>query len=490
MAMCSYVEKRRQRYYFRARLPGEMAGMLGRTHVVGSLLTGDSRIAKIRASRFYFVLAGFLSMLSLRMRDNAHSSEMLDARAAALAQKAFELGCRYEAEQERLRQRHDAEREQLRRHCEAELQAMIKNMQREWQGGAPMPEVLLLERPAAFQAEAQSDMAPAPPVTMTPPSVVSCSPAWHTLRAAFLADKPGLTAKTLWSYNQAFEIWKKLIGDKAIAEIRRADVKMFADHLRDRPNARGGHLNYQSIERSLGHLKIFMAWAVEAGHVADDRFGDVKGRDKTREERMASDSRRAFSAAELTQLFSSPLFTQPAAGDDERAAAWFLLIAALTGARTEEIATAPAELVRVGEVWCLDLRQAGTKTRAAPRLVPLLPELIRLGLLDWAARQAALGRSLVQPGQAKTAAAWSKYLNRYINKHVGDAPDLVLYSLRHGFRQMLRAAGIHEELANKVFGHETGTVGAGYGRQLSALEAKAFVDVVRSPIDLRHVWVG
>src|SRR5579862_2059845 len=72
----------------------------------------------------------------------------------------------------------------------------------------------------------------------------------------------------------------------------------------------------------------------------------------------------------------------------------------------------------------------------------------------------SLGRRLVQPGaEPRTAAAWSKYLNRYLNTHVTDAPDLVLYSLRHAFRQMLRASNIGDELANKVFGHETGTVG-------------------------------
>ncbi len=160
--------------------------------------------------------------------------------------------------------------------------------------------------------------------------------------------------------------------------------------------------------------------------------------------------------------------------------AWFLAIAALTGARTEEIAAAPAELVKLGEVWCLDLRQVGTKTRAAPRLVPLLPDLIRLGLPDWAKRQAALGRRLVQPGpEARSAAAWSKCLNRIINKLVADAPDLVLYSLRHSFRQMLRGANIGDELANKIFGHETGTVGAGYGKDLSTQEAELVARSVR-----------
>jgi integrase len=202
---------------------------------------------------------------------------------------------------------------------------------------------------------------------------------------------------------------------------------------------------------------------------------------------MAPDARRAFTAAELHKLFFGPLFRTP---KDEagQAAAWFLAIAALTGARTEEIAMAPAELVRVGETWCLDLRQVGTKTQAAPRLVPLLPDLLRLGLPEWAARQSAAGRRLVQPGpEMRNAAAWSKYLNRYLNMHVTDAPDLVLYSLRHSFRQMLRAANIGDELANKIFGHESGTVGAGYGKDLSPQEAELVARSVRPPVELKNL---
>jgi hypothetical protein len=109
MGLCSYVEKRRQRYYFRGRLPVEAADMLGRTHVVGSLLTNDSRVAKLRASRFYYEYAAFLKILSLRMRDDAHSSDMLHARDMALAQAAFELGRRYEAQQADLRRRYEAD---------------------------------------------------------------------------------------------------------------------------------------------------------------------------------------------------------------------------------------------------------------------------------------------------------------------------------------------------------------------------------------------
>jgi integrase len=54
-----------------------------------------------------------------------------------------------------------------------------------------------------------------------------------------------------------------------------------------------------------------------------------------------------------------------------------------------------------------------------------------------------------------------------LNAKVSDDPQLVLYSLRHSFRQMLRAGNIGDELADKIFGHSTGKVGAEYGRDLS-----------------------
>ncbi len=482
MALCSHVERRRQTYYFRGRLPGALAVILGRTHVVGSLLTTEARVAKLRAARFYFVLAKLLHILDLRMRDDLRKAGLLAARDASLAQAAFELGRRYEADQARLRQ-----------HYEAELRDLITRLQSQWQHEEASPaggeaDIMAMLRPPAPLDLPAIAMPSVPAEGGGPALEPAPSPAWHSLCEAFFADRPGLTAKTIWSYNQAFSIWKALIGDKPIADIRRGDVKLFADHLRDKPNARGGALHHKSILRSLGHIKSFLAWAVASGHAADDRFGEVKGREKTREELMAGESRRAFTAAEQGLLFRSPLFRDWSGEEDSEAAAWFLLIAALTGARTEEITEAPAILVPVGGALCLDLREAGTKTRAAPRLVPLLPDLIRLGLPAWARRQAERGRRLVQPGaEPRTAAAWSKYLNRYIRKHVADAPDLVLYSLRHSFRQMLRAANIGDELANKVFGHESGTVGAGYGRALSPQEADLVVTRLRPPVDLGHL---
>lgn len=480
MSGCSYVERRGSRYYFRTRIPLDLAVVTGRTHVVASLGTSDQRIAKIKSARFFFLLASFFATMHAKMDHVLDFDGRELSRRDMLAAGAFELGQEYESRKGDLKKEFTERLRQL----VASLSTDMKD------AGKPFDHYGSLDRMESLVEISERVMASSVKTFVmqqsSPPAPPISSP-WIDLTKEFFDDKPGLSSKTLWSYKQAFEIWAALIGRKPIREIQRADLKTFADYLRDKPNPRGGQLHYKSIERSLGHIRNFMLWAVEAGLVEDDRFGDVKGRDKTREERLSGDNRRAFTEAELKRLFDSPIFQTPA-DEAERAAAWFLAIAALTGARTEEITEAPAALVKVGEVWCLDLRKSGTKTRAAPRLVPLLNDLIRLGLLDWAARQADLGRQLVQPGpQARTTGAWSKYLNRYINKSVETSSNVVLYSLRHNFRQMLRAANVGDELANKVFGHEVGSVGAGYGKDLSAHEAALVFRTVKSPIDLGYL---
>jgi hypothetical protein len=73
-------------------------------------------------------------------------------------------------------------------------------------------------------------------------------------------------------------------------------------------------------------------------------------------------------------------------------------------------------------------------------------------------------------------------------RQVSDDSKVVLYSLRHGFRQMLRAGNIGDELADKIFGRSNGKVGASYGRELSADDAMLFVTSVRPQVILQHLW--
>lgn len=125
------------------------------------------------------------------------------------------------------------------------------------------------------------------------------------------------------------------------------------------------------------------------------------------------------------------------------------------------------------------------ETGAGVRLVPIVPELRRLGFLRWAESQQAKERRLVEGPQSSND--WSKWCNRYLDDIGFTDEKLTLYSLRHAFKQMLRAANIGDELQNKVFGHEGG-VADGYGRELAPGEARVVAAAVKSPIPMEHLW--
>ena len=347
MALCSFIEKRRNRYYFRSRLPVDLVSVAGRTHVVVSLGTADPHTAKFRVAFCMQSLTYSAAIIRLAMR---RSNDILDDTqnpAETLAWEAFELGRRYAAEEAALRQ-----------YFLSRLKELASTVRTRTEVGNPGTIVFATSNPSpAIPASWSSCPAPG---SSLPPEVPSdlrfgteptihdsrTSRPWHGFKDEFLRDRPGLTPKTIWSYNQAFTIWKSLIGDKAIGAVRRPDLKLFADHLRDRANPRGGKLNQKSIIRSLAHLKTFMGWAVASGLALDDRFDAVTARSMTRAEKLDGSPRRAFTPAELDRLFASPLFLKKFPNQADLATRWFLVIAALTGARTEEIATAPSTLVR------------------------------------------------------------------------------------------------------------------------------------------------
>ncbi|MCX5615717.1 hypothetical protein NQF87_01810 [Bombella sp. TMW 2.2559] len=109
----------------------------------------------------------------------------------------------------------------------------------------------------------------------------------------------------------------------------------------------------------------------------------------------------------------------------------------------------------VGSVPCIDLREAGTKTANASRLIPVIDELKELGFLEYAAEQKRKNLPLIHAasykGGIRSEGAFLTALNRTIRTVFPDDLDLISYSFRHHFRQMLSASNIGLELSNKVF---------------------------------------
>ncbi len=325
---------------------------------------------------------------------------------------------------------------------------------------------------------------------------VEASQPWRSQEQRFFADRPSIGDSARVSHRQAFKELEALIAAKPLGEVSTSDIKAFADYLRDKPIERAGRkrLSRETIVKLLSHVRSYFGWAVESGFIAENPAEKVKPRTETREERDQI-PRRALAPSELDTLFRSPLFVgcrglnlrhQPGLKVFRDGRFYFFLAGLLTGARTEELADAPSTLVDFHGILCLDLREAATKTSAGPRLVPVLPALRKTGFVDFARGEERAGRKLFR----EVTRDWSGWTNAYLD-NIGITDRAVTgYSLRHNFRQMLRASGITQELMDKVFGHEGQSVGSGYGRDLSPAEARLVIERVVPPIELSHLYIN
>jgi hypothetical protein len=136
MGFCSFIEKRCNRFYFRMRLPVDIADLIDRSHVVASLQTGDLRLAKQRSARLFLLLATYTETMRLRMAQTLNIDVDDPNQTEALALQAFALGQVYEAK-----------KTLLHREFMAELRQIIATSR----GIAPMPHAPL---PPAIQSAA------------------------------------------------------------------------------------------------------------------------------------------------------------------------------------------------------------------------------------------------------------------------------------------------------------------------------------------------
>jgi hypothetical protein len=103
-------------------------------------------------------------------------------------------------------------------------------------------------------------------------------------------------------------------------------------------------------------------------------------------------------------------------------------------------------------------------------VVPVHPQLIELGFLDYVAARRKEGElawlfPTVAPDQKGALRAWAKWWGRHLRDHVGvKDTNKVFHSFRHGFQDALRQATADEELRDALAGRSSGkSVSRRYG---------------------------
>ena len=184
---------------------------------------------------------------------------------------------------------------------------------------------------------------------------------------------------------------------------------------------------------------------------------------------------KGYSRAELTTIFSSPLFTaawSPKRADYGQALYWLPLLMAYTGARREEVAQLLASDVEQDAesgAWCLAIRPGdgkSLKTVSSRRRVPLHDDLLTLGFLDYKVSVPAGGRLFpkLKPHKDGLGHAigktWDNYLQDVVKLQSAAKPA---HGFRHAFKTLCREVGIPKEVHDWLTGHAASNVGDSYG---------------------------
>jgi integrase len=286
-----------------------------------------------------------------------------------------------------------------------------------------VPLVLLPEVPGAAPSTAPM-AAPEPAAAIVPGIPTVCAPRASALVEPFFGRRESLDRATHQVMGQERGTLRRFIevcGDRPIDDYRRGDITGFLDTLRRLPAAYGKspkdkdrtladiiegadradaeRLTEKTVKRHLSALSQFFQFAVDQSHLTTTARAELVDDHRFRVDGPGARSQRdAWTPEELTKLFASPVWTgclgahrrsTPGGHVIRDARFWLPLLALFHGARLEEFADLyRRDLGWEDGTWFVRITEAEgrrLKTDNAERVVPLHPELVRLGFPEYAA---------------------------------------------------------------------------------------------------------
>jgi integrase len=364
----------------------------------------------------------------------------------------------------------------------------------------------------ALEKRSKGEPIDTPPIAHLEPSAEPLPTGDKTLRAAFEGWKKERerSSGTLAEYERAIELFVQLHGDLPVADITKYYALKFREALQAIPRSRPGELakatlpqlvewrrshkakslQAETVNKLLGGVQAIVKWAGRNGLIPDD----VRWTDPFAEMRLPKNDDPEggpFEPVELRTLFASPVFTGgeiPEAGQGD-VAFWLPMLALFAGARRNELASLQVSDISKDDVtghWTLAIhadRHAGKrlKTTGSARTIPVHLELERLGFLDLveAAHERGGNEAWLFPAVAPKGGnikAWTKWFRRHLDGLGITDERKGLHSLRHNFKDALRAGAVLEELSDALTGHSNPTVGRTYGARHAKHRHKTIID--------------
>lgn len=269
--------------------------------------------------------------------------------------------------------------------------------------------------------ELPPSLAALPPQTEEGPRKAK-APIVSSLVESFFAHREGVKGATHQVMAQERGTLRRFIevaGNRPVDAYGRGDVTQFLNTLRRLPGNYGKsprdkdrllaniiaqadtdgaeRISDKTVKRHLSALSQFFKFSMDQGHISNALRAELVEDHTFKEAKRARDQREAWTSEELKSLFASPVWTgchefyRSQAGPHviRDAKFWLPLLALFHGGRLEEFADLRRkDIIRdddAGGIWAFDLNEEARrlKTENAVRMVPMHPEILRLGFLAY-----------------------------------------------------------------------------------------------------------
>lgn len=385
-----------------------------------------------------------------------------------------------------------------------------------------------LQRSPGTEQEAEVSAAQTPPSPFTPiskliePYLATCGE----------GEKPK-SSHTIGQDRRSLELFVEICGDRPMANYNRRDVTKFLATLRKLPTNHGKspkdkdlsiedliaradttnspRISDKTVKRHWSALGQLFRYGADIGETTIgakrdmlDEHGFAMGNPQ--------DDREVWSTDDLLALFASPVWngchpffrSRPGESIIRDAKFWLPLMAPYHGNRLEEFADLRRkDIVQVDGVVGINITDdhRRLKTNRAKRLIPLHPELIRIGFLNYVNALPADPEGPVFPdldpqgADKKRGPAFTKWFGEY-RKETGIYKDDVAY---HSFRHLARTriashvkTRADVRVQNYIFGWEFGKTEGDkrYDKGPPISECLPLIESISYPeLDFKHLYV-
>ncbi len=411
--MSDYLHNRNGRYYYRRRVPSEVASYDNRETVCISLKTNDVRAAKRKADIYNEQIEEYWRSLIVT---GSTYEEQSYKQAVAIA-RAHGFNYKYAADIAKSPIQEIVDRVLLvQSNQNPEMVAGIL-------GGVDQPELLI--------SECLDKYWPLCVDRLTKKSDQQIH-RWKTLRTTVMKN------------------FLRIVGDKPIAKIDRKDVMILKEYWAQKIAKRE-----RSTDTANKQIRIARDILQTVADHAGMELDFTKPFAKTNFKR-STNSRPPFDAKYVQNVILAP-GALPTLNDDCK---YLIYAMADLGARPSElVALTPKDIFLDADIpfiWIRPSIDRELKTEHSERQIPLV------GAALFAFKKMPDGFQRYATADSASAA-----INKYLTtRDLLPTPQHSLYSLRHTFKDRLRDAGAPEEVIDSLMGHETNRPKYGRGHNL------------------------